>query len=222
MTALNRNNLSLIALLIGGFAANAANAQDDQRWYGTASVGFGNLASSTLTYSDGTSTSSADADYETSFAGGGTLGYRFASGWNLEGEIMYRRNELDPISIAGLGDFTEGDFASLSFGVNALYRFQFGNSGKWSGYAGPGVVYLQEIDIDFEVDGQETSFETDDIAFQLKFGTRYDFNERWFIDAGATYFIADGVEMEFPADRSQTITSDYEHWNLQLGAGFRF
>ena len=201
----------------------AALADDDNRWYATANIGLGTLDDSTLGYSDGSATSSAAASFEASFAGGGTVGYRFANGWSLEGELMYRRNELDPVDITGLGSFTGGDFASLGFGVNALYRFNFGDSGKWSGYIGPGVVYLQEIDIDFDANGeQEISFESDDTALQLKFGGRYDFSDRWFAEAGATYLAASGVKMELPADASQTIESDYQHWTVSAGIGFRF
>ena len=73
-------------LLITGTAL----ADEDNRWYATADLGLGSLGSSTLTYSDGTTTSTAEADFEASFVGGGTLGYRFDNGWNLEGEIMNR------------------------------------------------------------------------------------------------------------------------------------
>ncbi len=211
--------------VLGTFALlpAAAVADEDSRWYATANIGLGTLDDSTLSYFDGSTSSSADASYEASFAGGGTIGYRFANGWSLEGEIMYRRNDLDPIDVPGLGSFTEGDFASLGFGVNALYRFNIGESGKWSGYIGPGVVYLQEIDIDFDANGQqEISFESDDTALQLKFGGRYDFSDRWFAQAGATYLAASGVTMELPADASQTIESDYNHWTVTAGIGFRF
>ena len=201
----------------------AAIADDDNRWYATANIGIGSLADTSLTYLDGTQSDSVDASYEASFAGGGTLGYRFANGWALEGEIMYRRNELEPVAIPALGSFTEGDFASLALGINALYHFRFGTSGKWSGYVGPGIVYLQEIDIDFDTNGQqEISFETDDTALQFKFGGRYDFSERWFAEAGASYLTASGVKMALPEDSSRTIESDYDHWTVSAGVGFRF
>lgn len=195
---------------------------DEDNWYGTANIGYGSLSSATLTYGDGTSSSSASGDYSGSVAAGGTLGYSFANGFAVEGEIMYRRNDLDPVDIDGLGSFTEGDFASLAFAVNALYRFRLGESGKLTGYVGPGLVYFQEIDIDFEANGQETSFEESDTGFQVKLGGRYDFSERWFAEAGATYLVADSVQMEFPADPAQTIESDYQHWTLSVGVGYRF
>jgi hypothetical protein len=215
--------LAMTVLSIACFAKPAMAQDVDERWYATATVGMGTLSSSTLSYANGVSSDTASADFEASFAGGGTIGYRLGSRWSVEAEIMYRRNDLDPIDVPGLGSFTEGDFASLGFGVNTLYRFNIGSSGKWSGYIGPGFVYLQEIDIDFDRDGeQEISFETDDTALQLKFGGRYDFSERWFAEAGATYLTASGVTMELPEDNAQTISSDYDHWTFQLGAGFRF
>lgn len=214
---------SLTALGLALGANTAAADSNDAKWYATAQIGVGSLSSSTLTYSDGTNTETANAEFEASFVGGGTLGYRFDNGWNLEGEITYRRNDLEPLSLPGLGDFTGGDFASLGIAVNALYNFSIGDSGKLTGYIGPGFVYFQEIDIDFDqADQQELSFETDDTAFQIKFGGRYDFNDNWFMDAGATWLTADSVKLELPADSSQTITSDYEHWAFRIGAGFRF
>jgi outer membrane protein W len=203
--------------------SGTARADEAQKFYASASIGAGSLSSATLTFSDGGNTSTAGGKYEASFMGGGALGYRFDSGWIVEGELMYRRNELDPVSLAGLGDFSGGDFASLGFAVNALYRFDIGSSGKLSGYAGPGLVYLQEIDIDFDDGGQqEISFESDDTAWQFKVGGRYDFSERWFVDAAATYLSASSVRMELPADSSQTIESDYDHLALSLGVGWRF
>lgn len=221
----NRNTLfGTIAVLVSGVALmGPAEADEADRFYASASVGAGSLSSAKLTFSDGVDTSTANGKYEASFVGGGALGYRLDNGWTLEGELTYRRNELDPVSLAGLGNFSGGDFASLGFGLNALYRFNIGSSGKLQGYAGPGLVYFQEIDIDFDDGGQqEISFESDDTAWQFKLGGRYDFSERWFVDAAATYLVASGVRMELPADPSQTIESDYDHLTLSLGVGWRF
>ena len=86
-----------------------------------------------------------------------------------------------------------------------------------------GRFAIVTIDIDFDTDGQqEVSFESDDAAFQLKFGGRYDFSDRWFAEGGATYLAASSVKMELPADSSQTIESDYQHWTVTAGVGFRF
>ena len=215
--------MKLTPFVLTGLLISSGAVAQESRWYATADVGIGALASETLTYTDGNASDSAKAEFSASFAGGGSVGYRFANGWALEGEIMYRRNEMDPVSLAGLGDFTEGDFASLSLGVNALYHFGFDSLPKLDAYAGLGLVYIQEIDIDFDNDGaQEISFETDDTAFQVKVGGIYNVNERWFLDGNLNYLAASSVSMELPADPVQTISSDYHHWTASLGIGFRF
>ena len=210
------------ALLLAGVSANA-QADESEKWYATANFGLGSLSSETLTYFDGNDSSTASVDFDSGFGAGAALGYRFDNGWTLEGEFVYRTNDLDPISIPGLGTYEEGDFASGAIAINALYRFQLGNSGKFEGYIGPGFVYLQEIDIDFEnPDEVEVSFETDETAWQLKLGGRYDFSQRWFVDASATYLVASGIEMERFDDSTQTIESNYNHLMLSVGVGFRF
>ena len=217
------NSRALLALVTLVLSPTTVLADANNRWYATANVGVGLLDDNTLTFTSGSDSSTAGASYEASFAGGGTLGYRFAGGWSLEAEIAYRRNDLEALAVRDLGGFSGGDFASLAFGMNALYRFSFGNSGKWTGYIGPGIVYIQEIDIDFDANGQqEISFESDDTALQLKFGSRYDFSDRWFAEAGATYLAASGVTMTLPADPAQTIESDYRHWTISAGLGLRF
>jgi opacity protein-like surface antigen len=213
----------ILLLASGTVLAAAASGEEADKLYASASIGVGLLSSSTLTFDNGDVSSTASGDYDASFAGGGAIGYRFGNGWTLEGELIYRRNELEPVSIAGPGDFSGGDFASLAFGVNALYRFDIGASGRLQGYAGPGFVYFEEIDIDFDDGGeQEISFESDDTAWQFKLGARYDFSDRWFVDAAATYLVASGVRMELPADTVQTIESDYDHLALSVGVGWRF
>ena len=204
------------------FVTAAANAQES-RWYAAGNVGVGNLSSTSLTFSDGTNSSSDSVSFDASFTGGATLGYQITDRISLEGDLTYRRNEFGQTELPGLGTFTGGDFASLGFGISALYRFPIGQSGKLSGYVGPGYVYLQEIDIDFDdASQQEVSFESDDGGFQLKLGGRYDISDRWFIEAGATYFAGGSVTMDLPGDPSQTITADYDHWSASFGAGIRF
>lgn len=212
----------LLGVVAGLFAGQSY--ADESPWYATANVGVGNLASATLTYSDGSASDSFKTDFDASFAGGGTLGYQFDNGLSVEGEIMYRRNEFDNVDLPGAGgSFTGGDFASLGIGANLLYRFPIGSSGKWSGYAGPGILYLQEIDIDFDNDGaQEVSFETDDSGLQFKLGGRYDVSERLFLEADATYFSADSIRMELGGSSTETIESDYQHWTVSLRGGIRF
>ena len=148
-------NLSRLAApaLFSLLMATPAMADED-RWYLAGDVGFGNLASTSLTYIDPNSSASASTSFDVSFAGGGTFGYRISDRFSIEGEIKYRRNEFGSVDLGDLGSFSGGDFASLGFGLNLLYRFPISDDGKLSGYIGPGYLYLQEIDIDFDDEGR--------------------------------------------------------------------
>ncbi|MEO1575238.1 MAG: porin family protein [Pseudomonadota bacterium] len=199
-----------------------AHAQDDTSFYATGVVGIGFLGSEDLAYRDGVISSTAEADFDPSFTGGGTVGYRLNDAWRIEGELLYRRNEMDEITLDGVGSATEGDFASLSVGLSALYDFRPFDNDRLSAYVGAGVVFVQEIDIDFEVGGMETSFETDDIGFQVQFGGRYDLNDKLFVDVGVRYLTLSGVEMEFPADTSRIVEADYSPFSVTAGLGWRF
>jgi outer membrane protein W len=218
------NNRSLIGApaLITLLAASPAMADND-RWYLAGDVGFGNLGSTTLTYTDTDTSASASTSFDVSFAGGATIGYRLSNRFSIEGEIKYRRNEFGAVDMGDFGSYSGGDFASLGLGINALYRFPLSDDGKLSGYIGPGYLYLQEIDIDFDNGGeQEISFESDDGGFQLKLGGRYDFSDRWFVEAGATWFAGGSITMERPDDATLTLSGDYDHWAVSVGGGIRF
>lgn len=217
-------NAQLVTLVMALLSLSPASAQsaDTSRLYASATVGVGFLGSQDLTYRDATTTATGEADFDASFTGGGAIGYYVTPQWRIEGEIMYRRNDMDEITLAGVGASTEGDFASLGFGLSALYEFSPAANDRLRLYAGGGPVWIQEIDIDFEVDGAEVSFETDDVAFQIQGGARYSINDRAFVDVGLRYLTASGVELEFPADRSRTIESDYAPFTATVSVGWRF
>ena len=201
----------------------ATNAQaDDDKYYATGNIGIGFLGSEDLTYSDSVLTATSEADFDASFAGGGTFGYYLSDNWRVEGEVMYRRNDMKDITLGGVGTSTGGDFASLSLAVSALYEFQLTDNPRLKTYVGAGVAFVQEIDIDFEIDSAETSFETDETGLQLQAGARYDLNDRLFVDLTARYLTVSGAKLEFPADTSRTIESDYSPLTLSLGLGWRF
>ena len=209
-----------VAILSSLIGTNAL--ADDDKFYATGNIGIGFLGSEDLTYSDSTLTATSEADFDASFAGGGSFGYYLTDNWRVEGEVMYRRNDMKDITLGGVGASTGGDFASLSLGVSALYEFQPTDNPRLKTYVGAGVAFVQEIDIDFEIDSAETSFETDETALQLQAGARYDLNDRMFVDLTARYLTVSSAKMEFPADTSRTIEADYSPLTLSVGLGWRF
>ncbi len=143
--------LKLTVAVLSSLIATSAFADDD-KYYVTGNIGVGFLGSEDLTYSDSVLTATSEADFDASFAGGGTFGYYLTDNWRVEGEIMYRRNDMKDITLGGVGTSTGGDFASLSLGLSALYEFQPTDNPRLKTYVGAGVAFVQEIDIDFEID----------------------------------------------------------------------
>lgn len=117
---MNRNIWITPIALAGLLSVTSPAYADEDRWYLTGNVGVGNLASTTLTYSDGTTSESDNVSFDASFAGGATIGYRLSNGFSIEGELMYRRNEFDGADLGGFGSFSGGDFASLGLGINFM------------------------------------------------------------------------------------------------------
>ena len=218
-----QSNLVKSALAGAALLACASAHSDDRGWYASAVFGANLLGDQDAQYQSGTASGSAERSFDTSIAAGGTFGYEFGNQWRGELELMYRRNEQsDPVTIDGLGSFDDGDFASLAITASALFDFNWFSDPNITTYVGAGIAFIQEIDIDFETAGTETSFETDDIGLQLQAGARYRLGERWFVDAGVRYLIASDVELELPADSSQTVTSDYDPLTLSVAVGWRF
>ena len=210
-------SLSLLAL-----ACATSSHADTTGYYVNATFGLNTLGDQTVdVVFDGTS-SSGDASFNGSFGAGAAVGYRFNRRWSVEGEFLYRRADLDDAALGTFGSFNEGDFANTQLSVNALYHFDVGSSDRISGYVGAGLAYIQEIDIDFEADGTETSFETDEFGVELHGGVRYALSDRAYVDAGLRYSLVSDVEMEAPANSANTATADYDPLLLGLKFGWRF
>jgi opacity protein-like surface antigen len=77
---------------------------------------------------------------------GGDIGYRYGNGWAAELEWNYRRHSLDRLLQGSSNLARDGDFASNILLINGLRRFAA--RGAWTPYAGAGIGWVQEIDID--------------------------------------------------------------------------
>lgn len=218
---MNHRFRTIAALTLTTTLAATASAQD---WYVSADLGLNLLGDQTLTYEDGTGTPGTrnDAGFDPSFAAGGRVGRYFGERFRLEGELMYRTNGLEDVTVQGLGEATDGNYASLGIGLSALVDFNLFGSDRYRTYLGAGIVLIEEIDIDFTIDGQETSFQTNEVAAQLQAGVRYDTGDRWFVDVGLRYLISDDVALERPDNALQRVTAGYDPLTITAGVGLRF
>jgi opacity protein-like surface antigen len=210
-------------LALGGVGLVAAGPAAAEGWYVEAGVGLGGLADGDVAVTNtvaeapvgvgGSGEARYDAGLTTTFA----VGREWRSGWAVEVELTYRRNDLDELPLGGVA-LREGDFASLGFAVNGLYRFGQADA-RWRPYAGLGAVWLQEIDIDFEAGGTELSYESDEFALQAMAGPEFAPNPRWRLAGEVRYMPAGAVEMTNDSGRTE---ADYDHLGIVVGLRYRF
>lgn len=214
--------MRITATLLAGTMLLAGNAQAEGPWYATAKFAYNTLDDQDIEYTALGNTINGTAEFDGGFAAGATGGYRFNDNWRLEGEFMYRTSELDRADIPGLGTFTDGDYSSVAIGVNGLYDFNLFGSDKTRAYVGAGIAWLQEIDIDFEENGVESSYSGDDVGFQVMLGARYDMTERWFLETDVRYFFASDIDMTAEDNAVGRVVADYEPLSVTAGIGWKF
>ncbi|MDH3693405.1 MAG: outer membrane beta-barrel protein [Gammaproteobacteria bacterium] len=187
----------------------------DGEIYGRLIGGLNGLSDSDL---DSTFSAPVSGEYDAGFAAGGAFGYDLGA-IRLEGEIMYRSNDIDKGTPGSLPAGTKpGDFSSLGIGINALYDFDLGGNPNSQAYVGGGLVYLEEIDIDFEAPSGELSYS--DSGYQLIAGARYDLDKPWHLIAEFRYLDAGSVTLNGEGSASERVTSDYDTTSLLFGVGY--
>ncbi|MEM7610648.1 MAG: OmpW family outer membrane protein [Pseudomonadota bacterium] len=202
-----------------GAIATTANADDNRGYYARATLGLAGIGTDELTLNESGVQTRADADFDAGFAGGGAFGYRYNENLRVELDLTYRSSEINEVTFANGGrQFTEGNFASLTFGVTGLYDFP--NDSDWTPYVGAGLAWVQEVDIDFEDASGEISYETDDIGIAALAGVRWQSpSAPWFIDAEFRYINVGDVEM---TRETGTATAEYNPWTVGISAGWQF
>ncbi|MBE1299434.1 MAG: outer membrane beta-barrel protein [Alteromonadaceae bacterium] len=154
------------------------------------------------------------------FAGFG-VGYLYND--KLSGEIYweYRSNDAQT-RVSATGNEYSGNYASSTIYFNTYYHFaSFDN---WRPYAGLGLGYLQEIDIDLELAGIETSYSGDgDLGLQAIIGANYSFADRLDLSLEARYARFSSTELTGEGMASGTIDGfDYDPMSIAIGLKYRF
>lgn len=206
---------------------SAASVQAEPRtspWYLTAIVGAVDQGDQTLEYGLDRDSTRADVRYDSGLLTGAALGYRFADAWRAEAEFAYQSIEFTGSPFAGTnGPAGNGNHAATALAVNVYREFDLFGSPRVRTYTGLGLVYLTEVDIDFEARGQpESSFSTSNTGAQMLIGARYALGDRWFVDAGLRYLIGSEAEMDSESGVPGRIDARFEPGGLAVAAGWRF
>jgi len=217
-------HLIYISALLLGAAAAQAQGTATRPWYLTAIVGAVNQSSQALDYRLNGMSTQVDASYSTGLLTGAALGYDFGNGWRAEGEFTYQSTDLDGNPFAGTaGPAGSGNHAATAVALNVFREFNLVGSPTVRTYAGLGLVYMTENDIDFETAGQpERSFSGSGTGVQFLLGARYDLGQRWFVDAGLRYLLGNQVEMDSEGGGPGRIAAKFKPWGLTAAVGWRF
>ncbi len=210
--------ISLSTLLVA--ATHGVPALGDGSWYGSVSGAIGFLDDSRVESPFG---GSSIASFDSGFGSGGAIGYDFGNSWRIEGEVMYRSNDIDGLDLASAPAGTRGgDFSSLGIGVNLYRDFDLGGNPDSRGYIGVGLVQLQEIDMDFDTPSGEISYSDSDSGFQVMVGARYRLDRPWYLFSELRYFDAGSVQLAGEGVATGSLRADYATTSLMFGVGYRF
>ena len=208
--------------LMGSTAA--AQTDGPQGWYLKPTLALSQLSDQTPnTLAVGVLDGPANVTLGTGFASGLVLGYAYGGPWSAELGWEYRSNDSE-VALADGQRFSDGNYASNTFFANAQYHFQpVGTTQAWQPYAGFGLNFIQEIDIDLETPVRELSYAGDaDTGFQLFAGMERKLSADWSILGEIRYTRFSDLDLSGENTGGLFRGLDYTPVSLQLGLKYRF
>ena len=198
-------------------------------WYVSGSAGVAALdeSSSKGTITGGSTTGDVDFNFGVGLAG--SVGYALEN-IRLEGEVSYRKNDLDDVTVntvlVGTSLFTNlgtvalsGDVSALAFMANAFYDFNAGEI--WTPFlmAGIGAV---KIDLDaISVDGVAVTYDESDTVFAYQIGVGIGYNLATKTTVNIQYRFMGTTDPSFD-DGTVVIDGEYRSHSLWVGFTQRF
>lgn len=147
-------------------------------------------------------------EFDPGWTGLGAVGYAFANGLRLEGELGYRRNGVDN---------GPGNASAWSLMGNALYDFNTGT--RFTPYVGVGVGGAR-LNFNNVATGGTTVDDGDTVvAYQGLAGVGYQVTTNLSVDLGYRYFTTEKPRFSSSAG---TVESDYDDHAVVLGLRYQF
>ena len=222
-------------LSAAAFIGVAAGAQAADGWYVSGDVGAAFLQDSSSTAADEFGNSiDFDTEFDPGFGVHGAVGHSW-DGFRLEGEVSYRKNDLDALTVtnvtlAGIGSFdvaaefdAEGDVSALGFMVNGWYDFDTGS--PWKPFIGGGVgtarISLNEVSA--TVAGMSVPLADDEdqvFAYQAGAGIGYELTPTIIVSLGYRFFGT--LDPEFTDVTGIPFDAEYRSHNVEVGVRFLF
>ena len=172
----------------------------------------------------GVGVGTGETSFKNGFALTGAVGKKF-NNMRLEGELSYRRNDLDKLTISsatvGGQTFIGNASASLSgdttsFGLMANGYYDFANESKWTPFVMAGVGLSRQSLYVTKVGNVSTSYNQSDtvFAYQVGAGIGYSVTDSTKITAQYRFY---GTSDPTFSDGTDKITGEYFNHNLLIG-----
>jgi outer membrane autotransporter protein len=163
-----------------------------------------------------------DGEFDNGWNAGLGFGYRYGNGWSAEIDWEYRTSDNDSVAFSDGTTFADGDLASNIFYLNGYYTFELENK-RFRPYVGAGLGWVEEIDLDLETGGVETSYSSDgDIAWQLMAGVETDIAESWRLQGELRYTRVSDVDLDQEGGVGEISGLDYDAWTFGIGVVYDF
>ncbi len=169
-----------------------------------------------------------ETEHDPGFNIGGMVGYEFGNRFRLQGEIMYRENDVDELDVSdfdlGVNSIDGiGDVSALSFMAAGYYDFDV--DWLFKPYVGGGIGFANVSlnDAGARAGGISVELADDDdtvFAYQLGAGLSYPLNPKLSISLDYRFFATADPELEdVDGDNFDT---EYRSHNLGLNIRYRF
>ncbi len=161
---------------------------------------------------------STTARFDSGFAAGARIGYEEGS-WRFEAEYTYRRNELDRVTVGGVGlGGVEGSRKAHAFLANLIYEIDFGWPVKPHIGGGIGGVYLKDkANVPGIISLNDNGWE---IGYQGIAGLRYDVTQNIAVDLDYRYFATTDARVRVPGNGA-TYKTGYDTHNVMASVVYR-
>lgn len=152
-----------------------------------------------------------ELSYDTGYGVNAAFGNAYGSGVRSELEVAYRTNDVDEISISGLGSGSvDGEVSSWGLMVNVYYDFDTGSAVK--PFVGAGIGFAN---VDLELEGE--SDDDNVFAYQVMAGFGFAVSKAVTLDLQYRFFATDD-----PSYKIEGVGVDSEYLTHNVMAGLRF
>jgi len=174
---------------------------------------------------DDTESNGAEGEMDSGYSISGIVGYDFGY-VRVEGEVAYRENDIDKITILGNNTVSSGDVTSTAFMLNAYLDIE--NRTPFTPYIGAGIGFNYVEDNGTAIYGSSTTVRYDDsdtvLAYQLAAGVAWDVTKSIVLDLSYKYLNAEDVKVAGTSNWGVTLDGeiDYESQSLMIGLKWYF